>query len=140
MPDREDADDDAADAAAIKCRVGVVATSSIVSRGPRVRFSYAAPRGDGSSGNTSGLHPEIPGSNPGRSTGDVKINPLSVLNQLWRPYTIFASYRLRPGGTAGLQNLRAEFNSLASCHSFTHRVVVIPTQSLRTEAHCHAPG
>ncbi len=62
-----DADDDAAAAADIS-RVEVVVTSSIVPRGPRVRFSYTAPGADGSSGNTSGLHPEIPGSNPGRST------------------------------------------------------------------------
>ena len=44
--DDADADDDAA-AAANSGRVGVVATSSIVSRGPRVRFSYTAPMGRG---------------------------------------------------------------------------------------------
>lgn len=69
MPKQNDADaDDDADAAAETCRVEVMATCLIVDQALRVRFSYAAPRGDGSSGNTSGLHPEIPGSNPGRST------------------------------------------------------------------------
>lgn len=63
-----DADDDAAAAADIQPRWGSGSSSSIVSRGTRVRFPYAALRADGSSGNTSGLHPEIPGSNPGRST------------------------------------------------------------------------
>lgn len=62
-----DADDDAAAAADIS-RVEVVVTSSIVSRGPRVRFSYTAPRGGSSSGKTFGLHPKIRSSNLRRST------------------------------------------------------------------------
>ena len=69
MPTQNDADaDDDAAAAANSRRVEVMATFLIVDQDPRVRFSYAAPRGDGSSGNTPGLHPGIPGSNPGRST------------------------------------------------------------------------
>ena len=104
----DDADDDAAAAADIS-RVVVVATSSIVSRGPRVRFSYTAPGGGSSNGKTSGLHPDIRSSNLRRSTMYIHHD------SLWRLCTNSFSYRSRPGGTAGLQNLRVEFDSLAAC-------------------------
>ena len=157
MKEQDDPDADDAAAAANTRRVEVMATSSTVSRGLRVRLSYAALRADGSSGNTSGLHPEIPGSNPGRSTMYIHHD------SLWRLCTNLFSYRSRPGGTAGLQNLRVEFDSLATClmaggrvvkalvcktrfHGFDsrpviqHDVVVIPTQGPRTGAYHPAPG
>lgn len=153
----DDPDADDAAAAANTRRVEVMATSSIVDRGPRVRFSYAAPWADGSSGNTSGLHPEIPGSNPGRSTMYIHHD------SLWRLCTDSASYRSRPGGTAGLQNRRVEFDSLAAClmaggrvvkapvcktgfrgfesrPAIQHDDVVTPTQGPRTGAYHPAPG
>jgi hypothetical protein len=86
-----DADDDAAAAADLQPRWGSGSSSSTVSRGTRVRFSYAALRADGSSGNTPGLHPGIPGSNPGRSTKSAMLKPLSIRNQLWRLCMNFAS-------------------------------------------------
>ncbi len=160
--DDADADDDAAAAADIR-RVEVVETFLIVDQAPRVRFSYAAPRGDGSSGNTSGLHPGIRGSNPRRSTGGEMLKPLSIRNQLWRLCTNSTSYRSRPGGIADLQNRRVEFDSLAACRLdrwssgqapdcksglrgfesrpvFKHVVVVTPTQGPRTGAYHPCAG
>lgn len=85
MPTQNDADaDDDAAAAANTRRVEVMATFLIVDQDLRVRFPYAAPRGDGSSGNTSGLHPEIRGSNPRRSTERFMLSVLNILGPLWR--------------------------------------------------------
>ncbi len=42
---------------------------------------------------------------------------LTIIGPLWRLCTNFVSFKSPPGGTAGLQIRRAEFDPLAACHS-----------------------
>ena len=164
MPTQNDADaDDDAAAAANSRRVEVMATCLIVDQAPRVRSPYAAPSG---AMVVAGTHlvctqesrVRIPVAPP----RGVMPNPIQTRNQLWRLCTNF-TYRSLPGGTAGLQNRRAEFDSLAACQgqvaksgkaldcnpsirrfesdlALQHDVVVAPTQVPRTGDYRPAPG
>lgn len=117
MPTQNDADaDDDAAAAANSRRVEVMATFLIVDQAPRVRSPYAAPSG---AMVVAGTHlvctQESRVRIPVAPLRGAMPNPLSTRNQLWRGCTNSTSYRSRPGGTAGLQIRRAEFDSLAAC-------------------------
>ena len=46
----------------------------------------------------------------------IMLRPLNILAPLWRLCMNLLSYKSLPGGTAGLQIRRAEFDPLAACH------------------------